>query len=95
MYQLKTVADFDSAHFSFGISGKMRQYPRSQMACGDRNSGGTSGNARPDGEECSLIFGDLKRDLKKLADEFDHTLIYESGTLREKTVEALLKKAFG
>ena len=32
--------------------------------------------------------------LKKLADEFDHTLIYESGTLREKTVEALLEEGF-
>ena len=32
--------------------------------------------------------------LKKLADELDHTLIYESGTLREKTVEALLEEGF-
>ena len=39
-------------------------------------------------------FGELKRDLKKLADELDHTLIYESGTLREKTVEALLEEGF-
>ncbi len=39
-------------------------------------------------------FGDLKRDLKKLVDKFDHTLIYESGTLREKTIEALLEEGF-
>lgn len=41
-----------------------------------------------------MDFGDLKRDLKALADELDHTLIYESGTLRAKTVEALLEEGF-
>ncbi len=34
-------------------------------------------------------FGDLKADLKELTDGFDHTLIYERGTLRDDTVRAL------
>ena len=29
-------------------------------------------------------FGDLKKDLKELADSMDHTLIYEENTLRPK-----------
>ena len=32
--------------------------------------------------------------LKKLADEFDHSLIIEDGTLKEKTVEALKRGKF-
>ena len=39
-------------------------------------------------------FGQLKDDIKKLADEFDHSLIIEDGTLKEKTVEALKEENF-
>ena len=39
-------------------------------------------------------FGDLKKDLKELADSMDHTLIYEENTLRPKTLEALNEEGF-
>jgi 6-pyruvoyltetrahydropterin/6-carboxytetrahydropterin synthase len=39
-------------------------------------------------------FGDLKRDLKLIADSFDHSLIYETGTLKPKTLEALHEENF-
>ena len=40
------------------------------------------------------LFEYLKDDIKKLADEFDHSLIIEDGTLKEKTVEALKEENF-
>mgnify|MGYP002797115793 FL=1 len=39
-------------------------------------------------------FGELKKDVKDLADEFDHCLIIERGTLKEKTMEALEEEEF-
>ena len=89
MYQLKTVADFDSAHFLSGYQGKCanihghRWHVEIEIQAEYLEMQGQMRGMLVD-------FGDLKRDLKKLVDEFDHTLIYESGTLREKTVEALL-----
>ena len=41
-----------------------------------------------------LDFGDLKQFLKGMCDNLDHCLIYESGSLREKTVEALTGEEF-
>ena len=35
-----------------------------------------------------------KSDLKRIADELDHTLIYETGTLREATRSALAEDGF-
>ena len=45
-------------------------------------------------EQVRRDFGQLKDDIKKLADEFDHSLIIEDGTLKEKTVEALKEENF-
>ena len=93
MYQLKTVADFDSAHFLSGYQGKCanihghRWHVEIEIQAEYLEMQGQMRGMLVD-------FGDLKRDLKKLADELDHTLIYESGTLREKTVEALLEEGF-
>ena len=93
MYQLKTVADFDSAHFLSGYQGKCanihghRWHVEIEIQAEYLEMQGQMRGMLVD-------FGDLKRDLKKLVDEFDHTLIYESGTLREKTVEALLEEGF-
>lgn len=39
-------------------------------------------------------FGDLKKDLKKMCDELDHALIYETDSLRPKTIEALQEEEF-
>ena len=39
-------------------------------------------------------FGDIKQDLKVLADSYDHALIYEAGSLKPKTVEALNDESF-
>ena len=39
-------------------------------------------------------FRTLKDDLKQLADDLDHCLIIEEGSLKEKTKEALLEEEF-
>ena len=39
-------------------------------------------------------FSNLKNDLKVLCDYFDHSLIYETGSLKAETVAALQKEEF-
>ena len=39
-------------------------------------------------------FGNLKNDLKVLCDYFDHSLIYETGSLKAETVAALQNEDF-
>ena len=93
MYKLKTSADFDSAHFLSGYNGKCsnihghRWHVEVEIK---RNKLEESGQLR------GMItdFGDLKKDLKELADYLDHALIYEKDTLRQKTVEALNEEGF-
>jgi 6-pyruvoyltetrahydropterin/6-carboxytetrahydropterin synthase len=41
-----------------------------------------------------MDFGDLKKLLKEMCDALDHCLIYERGSLREKTLEALREEEF-
>ena len=41
-----------------------------------------------------MDFGDLKRDLKALADYLDHALIIERGSLKEATLQALTGEGF-
>ena len=48
------------------------------------------------GEKRGMIidFSDLKKAVRTLADSFDHTLIYEQGTLRSETVDCLKTEGF-
>ena len=41
-----------------------------------------------------IDFGDLKRELRALADSFDHALIIEKNSLKPKTMEALRDENF-
>ena len=41
-----------------------------------------------------IDFSDLKRAVRTLADEFDHALIYEEGTLKQNTIAALKDENF-
>ena len=68
MYQLKTVADFDSAHFLSGYQGKCanihghRWHVEIEIQAEHLEMQGQMRGMLVD-------FGELKRDLKKLADE--------------------------
>lgn len=93
MYILKTKAAFDSAHFLSGYEGKCSNIHghRWQIEAEIASEGLIEG-----GQKRGMVadFGDIKRDLKALADEFDHTLIYEKCTLRAATVAALREENF-
>lgn len=93
MYQLKTKADFDSAHFLAGYEGKCSNIHGHRWKIEVQVNQET---LEPEGQIRGMIvdFGKLKKDLTSLADELDHSLIYEKGTLKEKTVEALLDEGF-
>ena len=93
MYKLKTTATFDSAHFLSGYNGKCA------------NIHGHTWTIEVEVRENSLIaegekrgmvidFSDLKKSVKALADRYDHTLIYEQGSLRESTLNALREEGF-
>lgn len=88
MYQLTTHACFDSAHFLSGYEGKCSNIHghRWKLEVTVQNE-----TLEQTGQMRGMIvdFGQLKDDIKKIADEFDHSFIIEEGTLKEKTVEAL------
>ena len=93
MYQLTTHASFDSAHFLSGYEGKCRNLHGHRWKLEVTVS---SENLAREGQIRGMIvdFGELKKDVKNLADEFDHCLIIEKGTLKEKTMEALTEEEF-
>ena len=93
MYTLQTNASFDSAHFLKGYEGKCSNIH------GHRWNVEVTVAAEELVEEGQIRgmvvdFRTLKDDLKRLADDLDHCLIIEEGSLKEKTKEALLEEEF-
>lgn len=93
MYQLTTHASFDSAHFLSGYEGKCSNIHGHRWKLEVTVKSET---LEESGQIRGMIvdFGQLKKDVKGLADEFDHCLIVEKGTLRLKTMEALEEENF-
>ena len=93
MYILKTEATFDSAHFLSGYDGKCSNLHGHRWVISAEIM---SGQLVSEGQLRGMVvdFGDLKRDLKSLADEFDHAFIYEKSSLKETTVNALKEENF-
>lgn len=93
MYQLTTHACFDSAHFLSGYEGKCSNIHGHRWKLEVTVQSET---LEQTGQTRGMVvdFGQLKTDIKKLADEFDHSFIIEEGTLKEKTVEALREEDF-
>ena len=93
MYLLKTAATFDSAHFLKGYNGKCANLHGHtwtvEVTVGQET-------LTPDGEKRGMVldFADLKRAVRALADRFDHTLIYERGSLSDRTLKALRDEGF-
>ena len=93
MYIIKTEQSFDSAHFLSGYDGKCSNLHGHRWrvvaeVCDEQ--------LQKEGQLRGMVtdFGDIKKDLKKLADDYDHAFIYEEGSLKEKTLEALQEEAF-
>ena len=93
MYTLQTSASFDSAHFLKGYEGKCSNIhgPRWTVEVTV-----ASEDVAEEGQIRGMVvdFKTLKEDLNGLADELDHSLVIEEGSLKEKTKEALLEEEF-
>ena len=79
MYQLTTHASFDSAHFLSGYEGKCSNIHGHRWKL-----------------EVTVQSETLEQtgQIRGMVVEFDHSLIIEEGTLKEKTVEALKEENF-
>lgn len=93
MYTLQTSASFDSAHFLKGYEGKCSNIHGHRWTVEVTVA---SEEIEEEGQIRGMIvdFKTLKDDLKELADELDHSLVIEEGSLKEKTKEALLEEEF-
>ena len=92
MFTLRTSAAFDSAHFLAGYNGKcanIHGHRWTVEVC-------VGGELITEGEKRGMVidFGDLKKAVHSMADSFDHTLIYEAGSLKPTTLAALKDEGF-
>ncbi len=93
MYALKTQAHFDAAHFLYGYDGKCRNIHGHRWIIEVKIIGE---ELQKEGVQRDMLidFGDLKREVKSLADFYDHSLIYEKNSLKEKTLSSLQEENF-
>lgn len=93
MYYLKSEKSFDSAHFLKGYEGKCRNiHGHCWKVVAEIK--GESLEAQGQKRGMLMDFGDLKKALKNMCDEFDHCLIYEAGSLMEETLKAFHNEGF-
>lgn len=93
MYILKTTAAFDSAHFLAGYDGKCANLHGHHWVI-EVEAG--QEQLQESGQQRGMVvdFSELKHAVRGLADSYDHALIYETGTLRESTLQALHEEHF-
>ncbi|MBQ7708281.1 MAG: 6-carboxytetrahydropterin synthase QueD [Lachnospiraceae bacterium] len=93
MYTLKVGSGFDSAHFLKGYEGKCSNIHGHHWSVEVIVGSDTLSD---DKQTRGMIvdFSDLKKDLRELTDNLDHSLIIEKGSLKEKTLEALKEENF-
>ena len=93
MYELKTEACFDSAHFLTDYYGKCENLHGHRwrmvvyIQTDELQETGTM-------KDMVLDFGVFKRVVRSLADELDHTFLVEEGSLKPQTVAALEGEGF-
>jgi 6-pyruvoyltetrahydropterin/6-carboxytetrahydropterin synthase len=93
MYYLKSEASFDAAHFLKGYVGKCSNIHGHRWRVVVEIKGEKL-SEEPQTRGMLVDFSDLKMAIKELCDRFDHTLIYEEGSLKEATVRALEEENF-
>ena len=93
MYSIVTEQSFDAAHFLWGYQGK----------CGNIHGHRwrvlvevASEQLREDSQQRGMCedFGNLKQDLLDEVEQLDHAFIFETGSLKEKTLQALQEEGF-
>ena len=93
MYIIQSEHSFDSAHFLATYDGKCKNIHGHRWRViieVQKNQLIESGQL----EGMVTDFSDLKIDVKALADAFDHGLIIQEGTMREKTLDCLIEDGF-
>ena len=93
MYYLRTSSAFDSAHFLKGYNGKCSNIHGHHWSV-EIIVGSDVLNEDEQTRGMIVDFSQLKKDLRELTDELDHSLIIEKGSLKEKTMEALKEEEF-
>jgi len=93
MYILKAEHSFDSAHFLAGYEGKCSNIHGHRWRVEIEVMANT---LIKDGQLGGMVidFGDLKKRVKTMIDEYDHALIIQEGTMREETLSCLQQDAF-
>lgn len=93
MYYLKTENSFDSAHFLKGYAGKCRNLHGHRWRVVVEIA---ADQLKDEGQTRGMLvdFSDLKNALKDICDDFDHSLIYEKGSLKGATIAALQAEEF-
>ena len=93
MYGLKTEACFDSAHFLTDYYGKCENLHghRWRMVVYLKEE-----KLQEEGtmKDMVLDFGVFKKEVRALAEEFDHTFLVEEGSLKQATMELLESEGF-
>ena len=93
MYYLTSEASFDGAHFLYGYQGKCSNLHGHRWRVVLKVKAEA---LQEQGQQKGMVmdFIDVKDALKKETDFFDHSFIYEKGTLKETTVAALNDENF-
>ncbi|MBE5889561.1 MAG: 6-carboxytetrahydropterin synthase [Lachnospiraceae bacterium] len=93
MYYLTTEAAFDAAHFLMGYEGKCSNIHGHRWRVILKIK---SEHLQEENQERGMVvdFGEVKSALKKEADFFDHTFIYEKDSLKPATIAALTDENF-
>lgn len=89
MYKLKTKANFDSAHFLKDYEGKCSNIHGHRWTV-EIEVGAETLESDTQNRGMVVDFSNLKKDLRELADHFDHSLIMETGSLKQATDDALI-----
>lgn len=93
MYELKTEASFDSAHFLSDYQGKCENLHghRWRVVVLIRQD-----HLQTEGDERDMVidFARFKAAVRALAEELDHTFLVEEGSLAPETIACLEKESF-
>lgn len=89
MYKLKTKASFDSAHFLKDYEGKCSNIHGHRWTV-EIEVGAETLEHDTQNRGMVVDFSNLKKNLREIADYFDHSLIMETGSLRQATEDALI-----
>ncbi|SHJ99713.1 6-carboxytetrahydropterin synthase QueD [Tepidibacter formicigenes] len=93
MYILKAEHSFDSAHFLANYEGKCSNiHGHRWRVIIEVQSENLIDGGQLDG--MVIDFGDLKKDVRALADSYDHAFIIQKGTMRKETLECIIEDGF-